>query len=152
MCTLSLSTLFYSFENHYVWLKQFAILRDMGLEQERALQQFFHFFWSKLSFILFLYCLWFSFTYDVEETFVVFRFHVQWHKINSIWWTNEKNIEKCLMIGTCLMMGNSTLVSIKKNFFKDFSSCIAHLDSNKLACAIFYENCWTYVVVVIVIW
>jgi hypothetical protein len=26
------------------------------------------------------------------------------------------------------------------------------LASNKLACAIFYENCWTYVVVVIVIW
>jgi len=55
MCTLSLSTLFYSLENHYVLLKQFTILRDMGLEQEKALQQFFHFFWSKLSFILFLY-------------------------------------------------------------------------------------------------
>jgi hypothetical protein len=47
MCTLSLSTLFYSLENHYVWLKQFTILRDLGLEQERALQQFFHFFFKQ---------------------------------------------------------------------------------------------------------
>jgi len=59
-------------------------------------------------------CLWFSFTYDVERTFVVLLFHAQWHKIQSIWLTNKKNIGKCLMIGTCLMMGSSTLVSIKQ--------------------------------------
>jgi hypothetical protein len=35
---------------------------------------------------------WFSFTYDVERTFVV-QFHVQWHKIHSIWLTNESFLE-----------------------------------------------------------
>ncbi len=149
---MSLSTLFYSLKKSFCAVQTIYNFDRYGIGTREGSTTMFSFFWSKLSFILFLYCLWFSFTYDIEITFVVFQFHVQWHKIHSIWLTNEKNIGKCLMIGTCLIMGSSTLVQSNNFFFEIFSSCITHLDSNKLACAIFYENCWTYVVVVTVIW
>jgi hypothetical protein len=152
MCTLSLSTLFYSLENHCVWLKKFTILRDMGLEQERALQQIFHFFLKQtiihplpiLSMILlYLWCwrnicgLPVSCAMTQNSLNLVNKWENYWKVFDDRYMFDD---------------GQFYLTLNQKKKFKDFSSCIAHLDSNKFACAIFYENCWTYVVVVIVIW
>ncbi len=63
-----------------------------------------------LSLIILLCFLCCSFTSDSEKQIVTFQLCIQWHKNSSICWRNEENIGKCLIIDTCLMMGDSTLV------------------------------------------
>jgi len=46
----------------------------MRLELEMSLELFFQENWSKLSFILFLCFMCYSFIYDIETTFVAFQF------------------------------------------------------------------------------
>jgi len=57
----------------------------------------------------------------LKEHLYPYSLHVQQHKNHSMWLRNEKNIEKCLMISTCLLMSNSTL-SHEKLFCQYFMS------------------------------
>ncbi len=57
----------------------------------------------------------------LKERSYPYSLRVQQHKNHSIWLRNEKKIEKCSMISTCLLMSNSIL-SHEKLFCQYFMS------------------------------
>jgi hypothetical protein len=58
----------------------------------------------------------------LKEHLQPFSLHIQWHKNRSIWLKNEENIEKCSMLGMCLVMDGSTLVT-SEQFSHFFDRC-----------------------------